>query len=68
MLCERTLLLRKWNRAFADSEVLEQFPDEEGGGWVITARIKVSWPFKDRIYVVFAAPPKRSIGMDKKPF
>ena len=42
-------LSSKWNRAFADSEVLEQFPDEEGGGWVITARIKVSTILEENI-------------------
>ena len=61
-------LRNKWNRAFLDSEVLETFPEEEGGGWVTTTRVKVSWPFKDRNFVAFVPPTKEVDWYGQKAF
>ena len=52
---------KEWNRAFLDNE-------EEGGGWVVTSRVKVSWPLKDRNFVAFLPPTKEVDWYRQKAF
>lgn len=59
---------KEWNRAFLDNEVLETYPEEDGGAWVATSRVKVSWPFKDRNFVAFLPPTKEVNWYGQKAF
>ena len=41
----------KWDKAFVDNEVLEEYPD--GGGYLIYNRVELAWPLTDRDLVLF---------------
>lgn len=51
---------KKWDRAFMHHEILESYPD---GGFLTISRIKVSWPLKDRSFVLFR-PPVKEVDWD----
>ncbi|XP_078344899.1 uncharacterized protein LOC144630407 [Oculina patagonica] len=41
---------RKWDQAFLDHEILESYPD---GSFLTVSQIKVSWPLRNRSFVLF---------------
>ena len=54
---QNTKFRQDWDEAFVDHEVLEAYPD--GGGYVTYMRALVSFPLKDRSFVLYIAPGKQ---------
>jgi hypothetical protein len=45
----------KWDTAFVDNELLEEYPDN--GGYLAYNRVEMPWPLTDREFVAFITPP-----------
>ena len=42
---------RKWDKAFVDNEVLEEYPNN--GGYLIYNRVEMPWPLNDREFLLY---------------
>lgn len=55
-----------WDKAFVEHEIVESYPD--GGGCVTYMRALLSWPLKDRSFVLFLPPSTEVDWYGKKAY
>lgn len=59
-------LRKKWDSAFANTEILERYPNN--GGYVLFLITKTPWPLRDRNFVLFTTPHKEVEWFGEKAF
>ncbi|XP_028411439.1 uncharacterized protein LOC114533999 [Dendronephthya gigantea] len=56
----------QWDKGFVGNEILEEYPD--GGGYLVSNRVEMPWPFWDREFVLFTTPAIEVEWYDKQAY